>query len=638
MKAYQLKIAIKGSKPPIWRRCIIPAGLTFSQLSILLNKIMGWSGYHLFEFEFYHLSLRITEEDDEDFMDWDTYESVEANKTFINQYMEEQDWFTYTYDFGDNWDHRVTIEDTIEDYEYDYPQVIKFKGACPMEDCGGIYGYYDCLEIMEDEAHPEYEHRNEWAISQGYQKEYDLEAVNESLQQEFVITYGKADNRLQTDIYMAMIAGEKGLIASKTARNNKRPVKSKSEVGKEKAEKMLQKILNRNIEDFNPFKDVTGAFGVTEDTLEDIFYCYEKDFIKMVAKGQGVPKYFTYNKDELILRTIEYILEPDIMKAYFSCLLDEEIDAFESAVKEGVTSKVNNVDLFDKLLVGGYVGITYEHVLTIPSRVAEAYHNFANKEFQKERQKRSFLLACFIAAKNLYGIAPITVIAKMYNQNSSASGKRDVIKSAAVIDEYEKIPKGLRDFEIQEKQFISNEFLSKDLYQAIKLYQGDKKFYIPTEEEIISFSIDGYLPNDQSMIKFKFFLQYIKGIEPKEVELICGEIQNAICMGGEIKSVTDILGENFKVLEIDAAPEEYLPIIFELWNDTRMITNRGFKPNELDDKNINLGKMRTHLGNNTPQNKKIIAFPKQNQEKIYPNAPCPCGSKKKYKHCCGKNK
>lgn len=41
MKAYQLKIQIKDSRPPIWRRVIVPAGLRVSQLSIVLDKVMG---------------------------------------------------------------------------------------------------------------------------------------------------------------------------------------------------------------------------------------------------------------------------------------------------------------------------------------------------------------------------------------------------------------------------------------------------------------------------------------------------------------------------------------------------------------------------------------------------------------------
>ena len=56
-KAFQLKIAIKDSKPPIWRRVVVPAGITFTQLSMILNEAMGWSGYHMFEMEFYQLKI-----------------------------------------------------------------------------------------------------------------------------------------------------------------------------------------------------------------------------------------------------------------------------------------------------------------------------------------------------------------------------------------------------------------------------------------------------------------------------------------------------------------------------------------------------------------------------------------------------
>ena len=83
MKAFQLKIAIKNSKPPIWRRVIVPAGITFSQLSIILNKVMGWCGYHLFEFEFYHLELRIAEDAEEFDVGYGPYDYVEASSTYI---------------------------------------------------------------------------------------------------------------------------------------------------------------------------------------------------------------------------------------------------------------------------------------------------------------------------------------------------------------------------------------------------------------------------------------------------------------------------------------------------------------------------------------------------------------------------
>ena len=66
MKVYQLKVSIKNAHPPIWRKCIVPAGITFSQLGVLLNEIMGWNGSHLFSFEFRDLGMRIEEITDDD--------------------------------------------------------------------------------------------------------------------------------------------------------------------------------------------------------------------------------------------------------------------------------------------------------------------------------------------------------------------------------------------------------------------------------------------------------------------------------------------------------------------------------------------------------------------------------------------
>ena len=138
MKAYQVKITVKGSHPPIWRRCIIPAGITFSQLAVLFNEIMGWKGYHLFAFQFHDLGICV-EEIDEDYADMD-YDLEEATETLIDPYMEHVKWFTYCYDFGDDWEHRIDIESVITDCEYTHPVVLKAKGACPFEECGGIGG------------------------------------------------------------------------------------------------------------------------------------------------------------------------------------------------------------------------------------------------------------------------------------------------------------------------------------------------------------------------------------------------------------------------------------------------------------------------------------------------------------------
>ena len=165
------------------------------------------------------------------------YDYLEASTTYIREYLEENDWFTYTYDLGDDWQHRVTIEKILDDYDYNYPQVLKYKGNCPPEDCGGIYGYYEYLDIISDKDHPEYEERLAWMEMQGYPCEYDMEGVNARLREQFFYKWGKGEKRLQGVIYEEFFDGKYGLNASKRDKNkNLHIIKS----GKHKMEDSFQ--------------------------------------------------------------------------------------------------------------------------------------------------------------------------------------------------------------------------------------------------------------------------------------------------------------------------------------------------------------------------------------------------------------
>ncbi|MBQ6415298.1 MAG: plasmid pRiA4b ORF-3 family protein [Butyrivibrio sp.] len=179
MKAYQLKVTIKKSKPPIWRRCIVPGEISFSQLTHILRKVIGWSGYHLSEYSFNGLKIKLVENASEDDWMWD-YEVLDSSEYLIDDFFSAAKSFSYVYDFGDWWDHEVKIEKIIEDHENNYPIVTKYKGITPPEDCGGIYGYYQMMDTLSDSKNPEYEEMKEW-YGDDSEYEYNLEAVNNRL-------------------------------------------------------------------------------------------------------------------------------------------------------------------------------------------------------------------------------------------------------------------------------------------------------------------------------------------------------------------------------------------------------------------------------------------------------------------------
>jgi len=612
MKAFQLKIAIKNSKPPIWRRVIVPAGITFSQLSMILNEAMGWSGYHLFEFEFYHLELRIIEGADEFEMGYGPDDFIEASSTYIREYLEGNDWFTYTYDLGDDWQHRVTIEKILEDYEYNYPKVIKYKGDCPVEDCGGIYGYYECMEIISDPTHPEYEDRLSWMKSQGYPDAYDMDAVNERLEQEFFYKWGKAEKRCQGEIYEDHFAGKCGLNATHKDKNKHMPASEKQQMMD--AMREFQKACEYK-------RQWEQRLQVT--TLADIFDDFDVNSIREMAKDKCGKKLSKYTKKELIEYLTAYMLQKDEAKKYFLCLQDDEIKEFEKAVKVQGLYESKECGKFLSLYAGGYVGILEDGRVMVPRDVAAVYASFKGKEFEENRKKMSYLLCCLRTATVLYGIVPFSVFIKLVQTHPVLQITEEEVKT------------GIRNIptEINEWVLVDDTIYSEDLYpddRGLKRAQGNKEFYLPTFDEIISFGTKGYYSDSPEADKLKKFLIRKMGADIEEAEYACVIIQMQISGDCKMQDVFDVFEDLGLVLEKESHLNELINCIHALWNNTRMLLNRGFTPNELSaGKRVNPQLLQ--------DKSKVIDFSQAKKAKIYPNDPCPCGSGKKYKNCC-KNK
>src|SRR3546814_13099988 len=69
----------------------------------------------------------------------------------------------YIYDFGDYWEHELTVSDVrAGDPVTAYPRFIAGERDCPPEDCGGISGFYEMLEAKADPPHPEHADISEW--------------------------------------------------------------------------------------------------------------------------------------------------------------------------------------------------------------------------------------------------------------------------------------------------------------------------------------------------------------------------------------------------------------------------------------------------------------------------------------------
>ncbi|MFW6016374.1 MAG: plasmid pRiA4b ORF-3 family protein [bacterium] len=98
----------------------------------------------------------------------------------IDDYLEKYKQIRYNYDFGDNWNFIIKLEEIVDDYYFGFPTLLDGAETAPPEDVGGIHGFYEFLEAYRDPKHPEHEGMKKWAESLGF-REYNLDRVNESL-------------------------------------------------------------------------------------------------------------------------------------------------------------------------------------------------------------------------------------------------------------------------------------------------------------------------------------------------------------------------------------------------------------------------------------------------------------------------
>ncbi len=176
---YQLKVTLKYSQPPIWRRIQVKSDITLAKLHRILQATMGWYDSHLHQFKVRGTYYGVPDPGFGFGPEMKNEKTVKLSQIAPG----EKSRFIYEYDFGDSWEHDIMVEKVLPPEEgVRYPICIKGKRACPPEDVGGMWGYVSFLEAIQDPNHPEHEEMLEWMEEDFDPEAFDLDAVNQELE------------------------------------------------------------------------------------------------------------------------------------------------------------------------------------------------------------------------------------------------------------------------------------------------------------------------------------------------------------------------------------------------------------------------------------------------------------------------
>ncbi|MFR5634627.1 MAG: IS1096 element passenger TnpR family protein [Monoglobales bacterium] len=552
MKAYQLKIAIKNSKPLVWKRCRVPAGITFSQLAPILEVVTETEENAWYEFEFFQKKVQIREWQGDASSDARSpFEYRDALKTGIDPMMETEAWFTFRRETKPEF--RCEIEKLLEE-EPCFPAVLKQK---------------------ED---PE-----TWTWM-------DPEEMNRKLQQRFFMADGEKRQEEETE--------------------------QKEDVIRE--ESPVQEEVYRG------------------PLLRDYLNAYDREDMEHIAEEIFLPGYRMMAEAELAQKLSEELLRPEVMKERLMTVPEESIEAMERALNRGCfRPDKKELELLLPIYELDYLIAYEDEQAEIAADVSAVFSAMNTPEYRLQRREQYWMWVCVRITELFYASAPEEIVHRMYKKYSGLEAD-----SAEFRRIFESLPKRYKSCQLHEGKVIAREALLNNVYQEIENSQSGKSFYIPEAKEAEDYARHGYPSRDIWYRKLGEYLVETFGAGEEIRETVLSVLWDHACMGEPLAATLDWMKNSGFEFPSEESYHRFVSLEANAANNTRKLILRGHTPVEVQGDQSALGNGgRMPVG---PIGSALAGSAKAEKEtagrKIYPNDPCPCGSGKKYKKCCGKNR
>lgn len=180
--AVQLLVVLDRIEPVIWRRLVVPWTWDLGQLHLTIQAAFAWWNYHMHEFRIGGVAYGDPESNE--WNDDTSARTFDETELRLLDFAREPDRsFSYVYDFGDCWEHTVTVEKLLS------LEAVPRSATCvdgararPPEDVGGTSGYEDFLSIMSDPSDPEHRSIKRWCGGHFDPAWFDLEVINKDVQ------------------------------------------------------------------------------------------------------------------------------------------------------------------------------------------------------------------------------------------------------------------------------------------------------------------------------------------------------------------------------------------------------------------------------------------------------------------------
>ncbi|BCN29427.1 SEC-C metal-binding domain-containing protein [Anaeromicropila herbilytica] len=361
--------------------------------------------------------------------------------------------------------------------------------------------------------------------------------------------------------------------------------------------------------------------GMPSGDLKECLGFYTKQKLADIAVRYGLTKLMSKKKEEIIDIISERILET----------LSEEIMYEDTSELEKLmdvcSDKETDTELktITSLLRYRYQGWVYlfniknedSICVVVPEQIKKYMVEFlSDKDKVIETNKNQEMLGFLMALNNMYGIYEIDQYLTVWNKYHEEQLSYD-----AFVEFFDKVKERYSFCWMDDNYIINEGFENKEEYQDLLNDVIHKPYYMPSKEDLEIYMQELVDIDSEQYIAIK---NYLSKKVKSEVELdnLLYDLET-ICVLSALPSEVINFMEEYQVTFDDSNDANVFMKLYIDWqNNTRVWNNRGYKPTELYN-DYNQGIVTQNV-------------PYVRENKIGRNEPCPCGSGKKYKHCCGR--
>ena len=408
-------------------------------------------------------------------------------------------------------------------------------------------------------------------------------------------------------------------------------------------------------------------YGPDGIMLKHILRMYDKESLLNYARDLEIKRTSGLKKDELADKIANELLMPTVMRRRIAVLSSECRILLERAMREPFIPTPEEMDDALCLHESDYAFLNKREQLDVPVDVKIAYEKINTPEFRKYASKMSWLSQCLNFGEVFYGVFDKDVLRKIYNVRKGYHISEEQLEKMC-----SEFPVDMTECHMEEGQrFIVAEYLAyDDRYKNLLDIQAGKDFYIPNAQEVLDYARNLYLSQEPAYQNFREFLQHEIGMPYDEADAEALEIWDKIQFDIDFTEIVQYIIDVYEDLLDGTKIEKIIQLLQEVNNNTRMRIHRGHTPNEMMRKGMEEGRFSQRpivvpgstetanllksaseelkemgicvdfdsnaaiVPNNSSQNN-VSGQVANSFKKIYPNDPCPCGSGKKFKKCCG---